>query len=111
MKMKKMTWWAADARAIRPQPRTNQQHGRARRFRAHWPATAAQRQEKHIGRRRRLPLDRNVNAAGNDIERTDQDDETQVILGRPGDGCEAAGGKTEQVIARRDRAQGRDILP
>ena len=65
---------------VHPQPGANQQHGRARGAKqiGHH---RAQEQEGHVRQRRGLAFHTDVNAAGYDEQRADQNDETRVFVG------------------------------
>ena len=68
-----------DAVLVHPQPRPDQEHGRAGRAQ-NICQDGADQQKNHIDQRRRLAFDIDVDAAGNHKQRADQQDETGVIV-------------------------------
>jgi len=94
----------AETPAIGPQPRTNQKEGGADGSQNIGQQRAGQ-EEEDIGRRRRLSFDGEVDATGDDIDRSDDRDEGQVITAHPGDGERGGRRKEQEIIACRDRAQ------
>ncbi len=65
----------------------------------------ADEQEDHVGQRRGLALDVDVDAAGHDEQRADQRDEADVLLRGVQNGGGGRLGQDEQVIAQRDQRQ------
>ena len=66
---------------------------------------SAQRQEKHVSRGRSNTPRVQVNAAGDNVKRSNQDDETCVILRRVMKCRQRRGRQNENVIAHRDGRQ------
>ena len=68
-----------DAVFVHPNPRTNQQHGRAGRAQK-IRNDRADEQKNNIGQRRRLAFHMDVNAAGNHKQRADEHNKADIIV-------------------------------
>ena len=93
-----------DAGSVEIQPRSHQQHGRARRA-EEVRGQAAQRQEKRIAPRRSHSTRAQMDAAANDVKRPYQRDKSGKILRRMLDRVPGPRRQNKDVVTDRDRRE------